>query len=40
MVEVTLRIHGRASVNELATVLTEIEGVDAVLADDVNSAAE
>jgi putative Mg2+ transporter-C (MgtC) family protein len=40
MVEVTLKVHGRGSVNDLAAALSEVEGVDAVLADDVNSAAE
>ena len=40
MVEVTLRVHGSGSVNELAVVLSEVDGVDAVVADDVNSAAE
>jgi putative Mg2+ transporter-C (MgtC) family protein len=36
MVEVTLHVHGRKPVNELATVLSEIDGVDAVQARDVN----
>jgi putative Mg2+ transporter-C (MgtC) family protein len=40
MVEVTLKIHGLGSVNELAAVLSEVEGVEAVQADDVNSAHE
>jgi putative Mg2+ transporter-C (MgtC) family protein len=39
-VEVTLQIHGKGSINELAAALTEVEGVDAVIADDVNSAGE
>jgi putative Mg2+ transporter-C (MgtC) family protein len=39
-VEVTLQIFGRGSVNDLAAELSEIAGVDAVVADDVNSAAE
>lgn len=40
MIEVTLKIHGLGSVNELAAVLSEVDGVDAVLADDVNSPSE
>jgi hypothetical protein len=40
MVEVTLKMHGLGSVNELAAVLSEVEGIDAVQADDVNSAGE
>jgi putative Mg2+ transporter-C (MgtC) family protein len=40
MIEVTLKIHGLGSVNDLAAVLSEVEGVDAVQADDVNSAQE
>ncbi len=35
-VEVSLLVHGRGSVNELAAALTELPGVHAVLADDVN----
>ncbi|MGH3123897.1 MAG: MgtC/SapB family protein [Streptosporangiaceae bacterium] len=38
-VEVTLQVHGRGSVNDLASVLTDIPGVRAVIADDVNAAA-
>jgi hypothetical protein len=38
MVEVTLHVHGRNSVNELAAVLSEQQDVDAVLATDVNAA--
>ena len=38
-VEVTLQVHGRGSVNELAAVLTEIPGVRAVIADDANAIA-
>jgi putative Mg2+ transporter-C (MgtC) family protein len=37
-VEVTLHVHGRGSVNDLAVALSEIEGVEAVSADDVNAA--
>ena len=40
MVEVTLQIHGRGSVNQLAAELSELAGVDAVRADDVHSASE
>lgn len=40
VVEVTLKVHGAGSVNELAAILSEVDGVDAVLADDVNSAGE
>jgi putative Mg2+ transporter-C (MgtC) family protein len=40
MVEVTLRIHGLGSVNELAAALSEVDGVEAVQAGDINSAAE
>jgi putative Mg2+ transporter-C (MgtC) family protein len=37
MVEVTLHVHGKNSVNELATALSEQQDVDAVLATDVNA---
>jgi putative Mg2+ transporter-C (MgtC) family protein len=37
-VEVTLHVHGRGSINDLAVALSEIEGVEAVSADDVNAA--
>ena len=40
MVSVTLQVRGRALVNDLVAALTELSGVDAVLADDVNSNAE
>jgi putative Mg2+ transporter-C (MgtC) family protein len=40
MVEVTLHVHGRNSVNDLAASLSELEGVDAVLASDVNAVDE
>jgi len=40
MVEVTMHVHGRASVNELAAALSELDQVDAVAADDVNVADE
>lgn len=40
MIEVTMKIHGLGSVNELAVVLSELDGVAAVHADDVNSAGE
>jgi putative Mg2+ transporter-C (MgtC) family protein len=40
MVSVTLQVRGRALVNDLVAALTELRGVDAVLADDVNSNSE
>jgi hypothetical protein len=40
MVEVSLQIHGRGSVNHLATELSELPGVEAVVADDIHSASE
>jgi hypothetical protein len=36
MVEVTLHVHGKVSVNDLAATLSELDDVDAVLADDAN----
>ncbi|HEY1344741.1 MAG TPA: hypothetical protein VGF54_07150 [Streptosporangiaceae bacterium] len=40
LVEVTLNVHGKNSVNELAAALSEQEGVDAVLATDANTIDE
>jgi putative Mg2+ transporter-C (MgtC) family protein len=40
MVEVTLHVHGKTPVNELAASLSELDGVDAVLASDVNAVDE
>jgi len=40
MVEMTLHVHGRQSVTELATVLSELDFVDAVLASDANAIDE
>jgi putative Mg2+ transporter-C (MgtC) family protein len=40
LVEVTLHVHGRASVNELAAALSELDEVDAVAAGDINAAEE
>jgi putative Mg2+ transporter-C (MgtC) family protein len=40
MVEVALHVYGKGSVNDLAAQLSEIHGVRAVLADDVNVTAE
>jgi putative Mg2+ transporter-C (MgtC) family protein len=40
MVEVTLHVHGRYSVNDLAAQLSELPGVHAVTSDDVNIAAD
>ncbi len=37
-VEVTMHVHGRASVNHLAAAFSEIGEVDAVVAGDVNNA--
>ena len=37
MVEVTLHVHGRSSVNNLAATLSELDGVEAVIADDINA---
>jgi putative Mg2+ transporter-C (MgtC) family protein len=39
-VEVTLHIHGKQPVSELAAVLSELEGVQAVLATDANAIDE
>lgn len=36
MVEVNLQVHGRGSVQQLAALLAELPGVDAVVASDVN----
>ena len=38
--EVTLHVHGKSSINELAAVFSEVDGVEAVLADDINAADE
>lgn len=40
MVRVTLQVHGKQPVNDLAVSLSELENVQAVLARDVNSAGE
>ena len=40
MVSVTLQVRGRALVNDLVAALSELKGVDAVLADDVDAKAE
>ena len=39
-VEVTLHVHGKRSVNELAASLSDLDYVDAVLASDVNAIDE
>jgi putative Mg2+ transporter-C (MgtC) family protein len=39
-VEVTLHVHGRQSVNDLAAALSELGDVEAVLASDVNEVGE
>ena len=38
--EVTLHVHGKSSVNELAAVFSEVDEVEAVLADDINAVNE
>jgi putative Mg2+ transporter-C (MgtC) family protein len=40
MVEVTMHVHGRASVNDLAAALSELDQVVAVVAGDANANAE
>jgi putative Mg2+ transporter-C (MgtC) family protein len=40
MVEVTLHVHGRYPVNELAATLSEIDDVDAVLVHDANATGD
>jgi putative Mg2+ transporter-C (MgtC) family protein len=40
IVEVTLHVHGRYPVNELAATLSEIEDVDAVLVHDANATGD
>jgi putative Mg2+ transporter-C (MgtC) family protein len=40
MVEVTLQVHGRGLVNELAAGLSELPGVQAVIAGDVHAGGE
>lgn len=40
MVQVTLHVHGKGPVDELATALSELDGVDAVLAGDVNAIGD
>jgi putative Mg2+ transporter-C (MgtC) family protein len=40
MVEVTLHVHGKRSVNELAAALSDLDYVDAVLASDANAIDE
>lgn len=40
MVEVTLHVHGRNSVNQLAAALSDLDGVHAVIASDVNAIDE
>jgi len=39
-VEVTLHVHGKGLVNELAVAISELEGVSAVVADDANEVAQ
>jgi putative Mg2+ transporter-C (MgtC) family protein len=40
MVSVTLQVRGRALINDLVAALSELDGVDAVVADDVDLADE
>lgn len=40
MAEVTLHVHGRNSVNQLAAALSDLDGVHAVIASDVNAIDE
>ena len=40
MVEVTLHVHGRNSVTDLAASLSELDGVVAAAASDVNAIDE
>ena len=40
MVEVTLQVHGKGLVNDLAAALSELPGVRAVAADDVHAAGD
>lgn len=39
-VEVVLHVYGKGSVNDLATQLSELPGVHAVMADDINTRAD
>ena len=39
-VEVTLHVHGRGSVGDLAAALSELDGVEAVTAGDVNAITD
>ena len=39
-VEVELHVHGKAPISDLAAALSELEGVDAVLATDANTTDE
>ena len=38
--ELTLQVHGKASLNELTAVLAEIAGVEGVVAEDVDGRGE
>ena len=39
MVEIVLHVHGKGSVNDLATRLSELPGMRAVTAEDANATA-
>jgi putative Mg2+ transporter-C (MgtC) family protein len=38
--EVTLHVHGKSSINELAAAFSEVDQVEAVVADDINAVDE
>lgn len=40
VVQVTMHVHGKASVNELAAAFSEVSEVEAVVASDVNAIDE
>lgn len=40
LVEVTLQVHGRQPVNDLAAILSDVDDVDAVLVNDANAVSE
>jgi putative Mg2+ transporter-C (MgtC) family protein len=40
MAEVVLHVHGKSSVSELAAALSDLDDVEAVVADDINAASE
>ena len=40
IVEVTMNVHGKGHVHDLAAAMSEVEGVSAVVADDANAVSE